>query len=121
MKEHLSNDVFMSELTLMFHHARDKGTVTLSIKRYDGRKVPIPKTRTKKGKVVKTAEPLPEPETYSCLLRARHRSKTISSVVKATEVVKYQAQFAQFLRSSMDGLRKEKKPRKRVKSKKATQ
>lgn len=121
MKDHLPNDVFMSELTLMFHNARNKGTVSFTMKRYDGRKVPIPKARTKKGKQVKPASALPEPESYSCLLRARHKSKSISSVVTAGEVAKYQLQFTQFLRSSIDGLKKEKKPRKRAKNQKATQ
>ena len=46
---------------------------------------------------------------------------SLYSQVSASEVAKYQVQFAQFLRSSMDGLKKEKKPRKRVKNKKATQ
>ncbi|XP_076060250.1 signal recognition particle 14 [Oratosquilla oratoria] len=113
--QHMTNDVFMSELTLMFHNARSQGQVTVTMKRYDGRTKPHPKPRRlKKGKII-TPDPLPEPEEYSCLLRARSKKKKISTVVSPTEALKFQLQFAQFLRSNMDGLKKEKKSKKKTK------
>ncbi|XP_071527213.1 signal recognition particle 14 kDa protein [Panulirus ornatus] len=115
----LSNNVFMSELTLMFHNARSQGAVRVTMKRYDGRTRPNPKPkRLKSGKMSKVA-PLPEPEEYSCLLRAKAKNKKITTVVTAADALKFQLQFAQFLRSNMDGLKKEKKAKKKVK--KATQ
>ncbi|KAB7495999.1 UNVERIFIED_CONTAM: hypothetical protein RMT77_006132 [Armadillidium vulgare] len=117
---HLSSVVFMSELTLMFHSARNAGEVTVTLKRYDGRTKPYPKPRkVNKGKKVIVPEPLPEPEEYMCLIRAKHKNKKIATVVKQAEAVKFQMQFMQFLRSSTDALKKERKPRK--KAKKATQ
>ncbi|XP_068235188.1 signal recognition particle 14 kDa protein isoform X1 [Palaemon carinicauda] len=120
---HLSNEVFMSELTLMFHNSRKAGNVTTSIKRYDGRTRPVPKPRRiKKGKKIQIVEPkapLPIPDEYSCLIRAKSKTKKISTVVSAEDVLKFQLQFCQFLRSNMDGLKKEKKAKK--KTKKATQ
>ncbi|CAL4069499.1 unnamed protein product [Meganyctiphanes norvegica] len=119
LQSHLNNDIFMSEMLLMFHNARNAGEVTLTIKRYDGRTKPHPKARKLKNGKISSVEPLPEPEEYSCLLRARDRKKKIATVVTASEVLKFQLQFAQFLRSNMDGLKKEKKVKK--KTKKATQ
>ncbi|KAK7086342.1 RNA-binding signal recognition particle subunit srp14 [Halocaridina rubra] len=119
---HLTNEVFMSELTLMFHNARKEGTVTTSIKRYDGRTRPIPKVRKirqgKKTQIIRK-EPLPTPDEFSCLIRAKSKSKKISTVISAEDAIRFQLQFCQFLRSNMDGLKKEKKTKK--KSKKATQ
>lgn len=118
-KPHLNNDVFMSELTLMFHNSRKEGQVSVTVKRYDGRTRPYPKPRKLKNGKMSKVEPLPEPEEYSCLLRAKTRDKKISTVVSAADALKFQLQFAQFLRSNMDGLKREKKARK--KTKKATQ
>ncbi|KAG7172620.1 signal recognition particle 14 kDa protein-like [Homarus americanus] len=118
-KLHLTNDVFMSELTLMFHNARTHGEVTTTIKRYDGRTRPHPKPRKLKNGKMSKVNPLPEPDEYSCLLRAKSKDKKISTVVSAADALKFQLQFSQFLRSNMDGLKKEKKAKKKVK--KATQ
>lgn len=46
-------------------------------------------------------------------------NKCIVLQISATDAMKFQLQFAQFLRSNMDGLKKEKKTKKKVK--KATQ
>ncbi|KAK8397764.1 hypothetical protein O3P69_004515 [Scylla paramamosain] len=116
---HLSNEVFMSELTLMFHNARTSGEVVTTIKRYDGRTRPHPKPRRLKNGKMSKVTPLPEPDEYSCLVRAKSKNKKISTVVSAADAMKFQLQFAQFLRSNMDGLKKEKKTKKKVK--KATQ
>lgn len=120
---HLTNEVFMSELTLMFHNSKNEGTVTTTIKRYDGRTRPEPKPRKvkrgRKSQAIPPAVPLPVPDEYSCLIRAKSKDKKISTVVTAEDALKFQVQFCQFLRSNMDGLKKEKKPKK--KAKKATQ
>ncbi|XP_037790645.1 signal recognition particle 14 kDa protein-like [Penaeus monodon] len=80
-KPHLNNDVFMSELTLMFHNSRKEGQVSVTVKRDDGRTRPYPKPRKLKNGKMSKVEPLPEPEEYSCLLRAKTRDKKISTVV----------------------------------------
>ncbi|XP_026273620.1 signal recognition particle 14 kDa protein [Frankliniella occidentalis] len=105
----LDQDQFLSELTRMFQRSRAKGSVTLVMKRYDGRNRPEPR----EGK-----KPLPEPEHHFCLIRATLRNKTISTVVAPKDVNKFQLAYSSLLKGNLDGLKKTKK----VKSKsKATQ
>ncbi|MPC15605.1 Signal recognition particle protein [Portunus trituberculatus] len=85
----------------------------------DGRTRPHPKPRRLKNGKMSKVTPLPEPDEYSCLVRAKSKKKKISTVISAADAMKFQLQFAQFLRSNMDGLKKEKKTKKKVK--KATQ
>ncbi|ROT80191.1 Signal recognition particle 14 kDa protein [Penaeus vannamei] len=81
----------------MFHNSRKEGQVSVTVKRYDGRTRPYPKPRKLKNGKMSKVEPLPEPEEYSCLLRAKTRDKKISTVVSAADALKFQLQFAQFL------------------------
>jgi len=117
---HLNYKDFLSQLTLMFHHARDSGTVTWCIKRYDGRTVPLPKTRKRKGRVVRQAAALPEPQQYNCLIRARFRSQAISTVAPANMLPEIQKKFLHLLHISIDGLEKEKKASKKNTKSKVT-
>merc|ERR1711872_242782 len=119
---HMPNDRFLSELTLMFHESRNSGEVKLVMKRYDGRMKPYPKDRRlPNGKIIE-AKPIREPDEYCCLIRAEDRKKKISTYVTAVDALKFQLQFSQYLRSAMDGLKKDKKvkPKKTQKAKKAT-
>jgi len=110
---HLKYQDFLSQLTLMFHNSRDSGTVTWCIKRYDGRTKPLPKTRRKKGRVVRPAAASPEPQQYNCLIRARYKSHSISTVAPASMLPEIQKKFLNVLRISIDGLEKEKKTSKK--------
>ncbi|XP_034251282.1 signal recognition particle 14 kDa protein isoform X2 [Thrips palmi] len=93
----------------MFQKSRYSGTVTLCFKRFDGHERPKPR----EGK-----KPLPEPEEYLCLIRAKCGSKTISTVVPSKDVSKFQMAYSTLLKGNLDGLKKTKK----VKTKsKATQ
>ncbi|XP_052769965.1 signal recognition particle 14 kDa protein-like [Mya arenaria] len=106
---YLENDTFLTELTKMFQKSRTSGSVTLTMKRYDGRSKPKPR----KGH-------LPEPSEYKCLVRANLGNKKLSTVISQKDVNKFQMAYTNLLKGNMDGLKK--RDKKTGKSKvKATQ
>lgn len=106
----LENDTFLTELTKMFQKGKSSGSLSLTMKRYDGRTKPEPR----KGN-------LPEPQEYKCLIRANLGNKKISTVINQKDVNKFQMAYANVLKGNMDGLKKKDK-RSATKSKsKATQ
>ena len=127
----LDGDQFISKLTLMFDKSRTKGHVQITMKRYDGRSKPIPKTTSnKKGKGItgKGGKASNDPKTrsestsyesgeYMCLIRAVCKNEKISCVVHARDVNRFQITYCNLLKSNMDGLKRQKKQ----KTKKATQ
>ena len=129
----LDGDHFISKLTLMFDKSRTNGHVQITMKRYDGRSKPIPKSNSKKsskGKEVrekgskssndqksKSNSTSNESGEYMCLIRAVCRKEKISCVVHARDVNKFQITYCNLLKSNMDGLKRQKKQ----KTKKATQ
>lgn len=102
----LENDAFLNELTKMFLRARESGSVTLTMKRYDGRDRHLPQDGSKN----------PKPEEYMCLLRATLRKQKISTVVEAKDVHKFQQAYCSLLRGNMDGLKKLKKTKMKSKT-----
>ncbi|CAG0878542.1 unnamed protein product [Darwinula stevensoni] len=109
----LENEAFLSELTRLFQRTRNKGSVTITMKRYDGRTKPIPKKKKegkggKKGKTPMTLSP-ESPAEYMCLFRAKHNSQKISTVVHAKDVNKFQLAYCNVLKGNMDALKKLKK------------
>ena len=129
----LDGDHFISKLTLMFDKSRTNGHVQITMKRYDGRSKPIPKSNSKKstkGKEVREKESKSsndqksksnstsnESGEYMCLIRAVCRKEKISCVVHARDVNRFQITYCNLLKSNMDGLKRQKKQ----KTKKATQ
>ncbi|XP_046402216.1 signal recognition particle 14 kDa protein [Ischnura elegans] len=97
----LENEVFLSELTRMFQRSKTKGSVTITMKRYDGRQVPLP------TKV---------PTEYLCLMRATLGNKKISTVVHPKDVNKFQQAYCNLLKGNLDGLKKLKKSKKKAKA-----
>lgn len=105
----LENDTFLTELTKMFQKARNSGTVTLTMKRYDGRTKPKPRKGT-----------IADPTEYKCLVRASLGNKKLSTVISQKDVNKVQMAYCNLLKGNMDGLKK--RDKKTGKSKvKATQ
>ncbi|KAJ6639231.1 Signal recognition particle 14 kDa protein [Pseudolycoriella hygida] len=88
------------ELTLLTSRARN-GSFTVTFKRYDGRDKPTPR----EGK-----PPLPISE-YRCLIRAQSKSKKLSTVVNQNEILKFMEAYGKVMKTSMDGLKKVKKPK----------
>ncbi|XP_065341591.1 signal recognition particle 14 kDa protein [Cloeon dipterum] len=103
----LEHEKFFAELTRLFYSAREKGTVRMTVKRYDGRTKPEPR----EGK-----EPLPTPVENMCLIRATCRSKKISTIVHGQDVKKFHQKYASLMRSSMDALKKQRKPKTKSKA-----
>ncbi|KDR24161.1 signal recognition particle 14 kDa protein isoform X2 [Zootermopsis nevadensis] len=103
----LENESFLTELTWMFRKARNSGSVTVTMKRYDGRTKPTPRDGKK---------PFPEPSEYMCLMRATLRNKKISTVVHPKEVNKFQQAYCNLLKGNLDGLKKLKKTKTKAKA-----
>ncbi|KAF2900343.1 hypothetical protein ILUMI_05845 [Ignelater luminosus] len=103
----LENDTFLSELTKLFQKARSNGSVTMTFKRYDGRDRPIPR----EGR-----PPLPDPQEHMCLIRAKSRTKKISTVVHQRDINKFQLAYSNLLKGNLDGLKKLKKPKTKTKA-----
>lgn len=96
----LGNDSFLSELTILFQKARNKGSVVLTMKRYDGYTKPVPR---------KGNPPRPDPTEYLCLIRACLRGHKISTVIHPKDVNKFQQAYCNLLKGNTDGLKKLKK------------
>ncbi|XP_044263950.1 signal recognition particle 14 kDa protein [Tribolium madens] len=103
----LENDSFLTELTKLFQKARQSGSVTMIFKRYDGRDRPEPR----EGK-----PPLPTPQEHLCLVRAKSRSKKISTVIHQKDINKFQVAYSSLLKGNLDGLKKLKKSKTKTKA-----
>ncbi|XP_049826746.1 signal recognition particle 14 kDa protein-like [Aethina tumida] len=93
----LENEAFLSELTKLFQEARQDGSVSMTFKRYDGNNKPKPR----EGR-----PPLPEPQENMCLVRAKFRSKKISTVLHHRDINKFQVAYSTLLKGNLDGLKK---------------
>eukprot|EP00118_Oscarella_pearsei_P025699 m.308609 g.308609 ORF g.308609 m.308609 type:complete len:118 (+) comp44374_c0_seq1:161-514(+) len=110
----LENDGFLSELTRMFEKSKSSGSVTLTMKKYNGKVKPTPR----KSKVEKGDSAF-DPEVNKCLVRATvGRKKRISTVISSKDVTKFQMAYANLLKANMDALKK--RDKKAEKSKKKT-
>eukprot|EP00095_Tigriopus_kingsejongensis_P000829 maker-scaffold63_size435493-snap-gene-2.16 protein:Tk00829 transcript:maker-scaffold63_size435493-snap-gene-2.16-mRNA-1 annotation:"signal recognition particle 14 kda protein" len=115
----LEHDQFLSRLTLMFDRARTQGHVAVTMKRYDGRIRPSPRTnplpKSKRGqKKAKAPAPSDRPDLppngeYLCILRARLKNEKISSIVNSGDINQFQVAYCNLLRSNIDGLTRQKK------------
>ncbi|XP_075254063.1 signal recognition particle 14 kDa protein-like isoform X2 [Convolutriloba macropyga] len=103
----LENDVFLNELTLLFDSCREKGSVNICMKKYDGHTKPKPSNNKKYSQ-----QSAPEPVIQSCLIRANSAHKKISTVVHSKDVNKFHLQFGTILKANMDGLKKAPRPAK---------
>lgn len=99
----LENDQFMTELTKFYQKAKTSGTVIVTMKRYDGRTKPIPRT------VKKSISNPPEPNEYKCLIRANMGSKKLSTVINAKDLNKFQLAYSNLIRGNIELKKKEKK------------
>ncbi|CAH0728422.1 unnamed protein product, partial [Brenthis ino] len=100
----LENDEFLMELSKLFQKARVSGSVTMTMKRYDGRTKPVPRDGTP---VVKNPE-------YKCLVRAQSSSRKISTVIEQRDVEKFTDAYSNLLKTSVNGLKRLKKPKKKA-------
>lgn len=59
---------------------------------------------------------VPEPSEYMCLVRARSKSKKLSTVVKHEDVPRFMEVLGKTMKSNMDGLKKVKKTKNKSKA-----
>ncbi|XP_028160141.1 signal recognition particle 14 kDa protein [Ostrinia furnacalis] len=100
----LGNDEFLAELTKLFQKARGEGSVTMTMKRYDGRTKPQPRDGT----------PAVKNPSYKCLIRAQFRNNKISTVIEQRDVEKFSTAYSNLLKMSVNGLKRLKKPKKKA-------
>ncbi|XP_038206487.1 signal recognition particle 14 kDa protein [Zerene cesonia] len=100
----LTNDLFLTELSKLYQNARTSGSVTVTMKRYDGRTKPNPRD----GSLA-----IPNPD-YRCLMRAQCRSKKISTVIEQKDVETFTNAYSNLLKTSINGLKRLKKPKKKA-------
>ena len=121
----LESDHFLLELTKLFQQQRLKnvGSLSLTMKRFDGRAKPTAKL-TKKQRLEQkktgatSTSPPSTPTTahetieYKCLVRANYGSKKLSTVVSAKDINRFQLVYANLLKANMDTLKKKAKENK---------
>ncbi|CAG9565356.1 unnamed protein product [Danaus chrysippus] len=100
----LGNDEFLIELSKLFQKARASGSISMTMKRYDGRTKPISRDGT---------PPVKDPQ-YKCLVRAQSGSKKISTVIEQRDVEKFTMAYSNLLKTSVNGLKRLKKPKKKA-------
>jgi signal recognition particle subunit SRP14 len=99
----LENEQFLTELTKFYQRAKTAGTVSVNMKRYDGRTKPVPKKD--RNNIVPLSN---EPHEYKCLFRANMGSKKLSTVVSAKDVNKFQVAYSNLIRGNIELKKKEK-------------
>jgi len=113
----LENDNFLSELTRMFVRGREKGSIVLTMKKYDGRDKPKPrKTKSARPGGAAASSSSESVSEYKCLLRAQLSSKKISTVVSSKDVNKFVLAYNSLLKGNMDGLKKREKSKEKKKA-----
>ncbi|CAB3397121.1 unnamed protein product [Caenorhabditis bovis] len=100
VEQHLSNEVFLQRLTAFYRDSKIRGpkSVYVTMKAYDGRTKAVPKGAEFK-----------DGDEVSCLFRAKWGNRKIATEVKAKEVNKFHAQYAQIITSQLVNLEKRKK------------
>ena len=113
----LSSDEFLRKLQHMYINKRVAGSVTVTMKRYDGIDRPKP---TKPNKHPNSKFGLDEDTgERKILIRAKDsKGKKLSTVIDAELLQGFQEEYSKVLRSSMDGLKKRERKRKADQKKK---
>ncbi|CAD5224420.1 unnamed protein product [Bursaphelenchus okinawaensis] len=122
----LDQHLFLNNLEKYFIKSRQGGppAVRLTIKPYDGRTKPAPRSAEKQAKLGKRAKKTQKrkraeepPKENLCLIRAKIGDEHISTVLRAKEVNRFHIQYMGLLREHMNTLQKpakEKKTARRV-------
>ncbi|CAH1412022.1 unnamed protein product [Lactuca virosa] len=101
----LQLDPFLNELTTMFEHTTEKGSVWVTLKHSSD------KSKVQKNKMITAGKEL----EYKCLVRATDGKKNISTLVGTKEHQRFQAYYATILKARMTSLKKrEKKDKKKA-------
>ncbi|XP_028054080.1 signal recognition particle 14 kDa protein-like isoform X1 [Camellia sinensis] len=99
----LQPDPFLNELTSMFEHSTEKGSVWVTLKRSSM------KSKVKRNKMTTAGEEI----EYRCLIRATDGKKTILTLVGSKDHQRFQASYATILKARMTALKKRERKDKR--------
>lgn len=96
----LETEKFLTELEKCYtaSKAKKKGSLFLTMKRFDGRDKPVPR-QTKKTD-------LPQPEQYQCLVRAVYGNRKLTCRIAPQDMNKFQIAFSALMRSGMSNVGK---------------
>ncbi|PSS35728.1 Signal recognition particle protein, partial [Actinidia chinensis var. chinensis] len=99
----LQLDPFLNELTSMFEHSTEKGSVWVTLKRSSM------KSKVKRNKMASAGEEI----EHKCLIRATDGKRTISTSVGQKDHQRFQASYATILKARMTALKKRERKDKR--------
>ncbi|KAI3797809.1 hypothetical protein L1987_33072 [Smallanthus sonchifolius] len=99
----LQLDPFLNELTSMFEHTTEKGSVWVTLKHSSD------KSKVQRNKITTAGKEL----EYKCLVRATDGKKNISTLVGTKDHQRFQASYATILKARMTSLKKREKKDKR--------
>merc|ERR1712151_1043261 len=105
----LAESDFLARLADLYERTRNKGTVYLSMKRYQGRLAAVRRrNRAKQEEAAKDQEP-------QCIVRACTNDKKtkISTLISSADTVRFQMALGNILRLNMDGLKRPVKKKER--------
>jgi len=89
----VDSDRFLTGLMRLYEGARDKGSVSVTMKRSAMINKRSRKARAQEGE-------------YQCLVRATDGKKKLSTLISEKEQVKFQTAYMTVLKASMDALKK---------------
>ncbi|XAR62562.1 hypothetical protein NMG60_11017368 [Bertholletia excelsa] len=99
----LQPDPFLNELTSMFEHNAEKGSVWVTLKHSSM------KSKVKRNKMTSAGKEI----EFKCLVRATDGKKTISTIVGMKDHQRFQASYATILKAQMTALKKRERKEKR--------
>ncbi|KAL4566486.1 hypothetical protein LXL04_030602 [Taraxacum kok-saghyz] len=99
----LQLDPFLSELTNMFEHTTEKGSVWVTLKHSSD------KSKVQRDKMESSGKEV----EFKCLIRATDGKKNISTLVGMKDHQRFQASYATILKARMTSLKKREKKDKR--------
>eukprot|EP00754_Rhynchopus_humris_P046935 Rhum_TRINITY_DN6443_c0_g1::Rhum_TRINITY_DN6443_c0_g1_i1::g.20152::m.20152/K03104/SRP14; signal recognition particle subunit SRP14 len=120
-REHLDEQAFIRELEKLYAQNRSEknGNVTVTIGKLEEKRVKAATTKSAGSKKAKQQQQAEKPQGGAAkyaVVRGKRKGKTVSTLVSANDVVKFQATLASVLRSNLDTL---KRPAKTPKAKSA--
>merc|ERR1711881_733999 len=99
---------FLVKLQVLYLETKASGTLTVTMKRYDGIDKPA---GPKKQKLIDQMSNS-EKEKRKVLIRAKTNKKKLATIIDKEALGTFQVAYCKILRSSMDGLKKKEKKKK---------
>ena len=111
----LDPDTFLTELGKLYTKHRTKGSVVITLKKYNGQTKPSPKPRKGKPAKKEGEKDASQPDEHLCLIRAKSGNKKLSTNVSSKDVTKFQMNMAVVMRTNCTALKRKEKLKKEKK------